>query len=334
MQYRAALMSGVVGGLLIATVQCASAQQVGGFEQVPADQSPMSFASENDSQAVFLRQYRDNTTVFVGRWFAPRAEDAPAQSGSDLFLETVFTTSSAGFKFSTAMAPSQLLTMFDALETGTQTNGANFVQQTSIGPISMVPFIRDGSQCVSFVGQWDPQTQTERASRLLGYYCTPVSQQGENAAVEASPAISMIDAQEFGASFIKRFTVQLPDGVAKPTLAAASVQQPEGEATIPPEDGIAITTNWQGVRGTGALNFDKPSGEGTMVVDDEKRHCEGTWRHEGGSYNSGTLPFGSWYVYCNDSSFARGNYTSENASSVTGDGKDNSGQAVYFRQRN
>lgn len=334
MQYRAALMSGIFGGLMIATLQYASAQEVGGFEQVPEDQSPMSFASETNGQTVFLRQYRDNSTVFVGRWFAPRTAEESAQSASDLYLETVFTTSSAGFRFSTAMAPNQLLGMFDTLKSGAKINGANFAQETRMGPISMVPFIRNGSQCVSFVGQWDPQTQTQRGSRILGYYCTPMMQQALNGPITASPPISMIDAQEFAAGFMNRFTVQLPDSVAKPVPATAPARQPEGPATTLPQDGIEITTNWQGVRGLGTLQFDQPSGEGTMIVDDDQRHCEGIWRHEGGAYQTGTLPFGSWYVYCNDNSFARGNYTSESPSSVAGEGKDNSGQAVYFRQRN
>ena len=71
-----------------------------------------------------------------------------------------------------------------------------------------------------------------------------------------------------------------------------------------------------------------------MILDNDQRHCEGIWRHEGGAYQTGTLPFGSWYVYCNDSSFARGHYTSESAATVTGDGQDNQGQVVYFRQAN
>ncbi|WP_244271314.1 hypothetical protein [Thalassospira sp. GB04J01] len=334
-QYRGALIGGVLGSLLIANMQCASAQQVGGFEQVPEDQSPMEFASKADGKNVFLRQYRDNSTVFVGRWFAPRTAKELPQSASDLYLETVFTTSSAGFTFSTAMAPNQLLDMFDSLKSGSKVNGASFTQETRIGPISMVPFARNQSQCISFVGQWDPQTQSQRGSRLLGFYCTPVMQQAVTGSATASTPISMIDAQEFAAGFMNRFTVQIPDNVAKPVATATPpAPQPEGSVTTPPEDGIPITTNWQGARGVGTLKFDQPSGEGTMIVDDDQRHCEGIWRHEGGAYQTGTLPFGSWYVYCNDGSFARGNYTSEGPASVTGDGQDNNGQAVYFRQQN
>ena len=339
MKYRAALIGGMFASLVMATSQMAQAQQTGGFEQIPKDQSPVLFATNSEGQNSFLRQYRDNSTVFVGRWYAPRSASEPPTAASDLYLETVYTTSAPGFRFSTAMASEQLLDMFDALKGRSSLNGANFIQETRYGPIALSPFIRDGSQCVSFVGQWDPQTPAERGSRLLGYYCTPTQAQATSGTSAPLNGLPMIEAQEFAAGFFGRLNLELPENsaiaaaVAGPTDDTA-LQQPEGETTPPPIDGIDIVINWQSVRGTGKLRFDQPSGEGTMILDDEKRHCEGIWRHEGGAYQSDTLPFGSWYVYCNDSSFARGHYTSESPAVVTGNGKDNQGQAVYFRQAN
>ncbi len=339
MKYRAALIGGIFACLLVSTTQTAFAQQAGGFEQIPNDQSPVTFNSRVQGQNTFLRQYRDNSTVFVGRWFAPRTEKEPTSSASDLYLETVYTTSAPGFRFSTAMAPEKLLAMFDSLKDRTSINGQNFVQDTRYGPVALSPFVRDGSQCVTFVGQWDPRTQIQRGSRILGYYCTPAQLQAQSGSVSPQNNITMIDAQEFAASLFGQLNLELPENTAATAEIAAPMNnmdtmQPEGEVTPPPTDGISIVTNWQSVRGTGALRFDQPSGEGTMILDDAQRHCEGIWRHEGGAYQSGTLPFGSWYVYCNDSSFARGHYTSEAPSVVTGDGKDNQGQAVYFRQAN
>ena len=237
------------------------------------------------------------------------------------------------------MASEQLLDMFDALRGRTSLNGASFVQETRYGPIALSPFTRNGSQCVSFVGQWDPQTPAQRGSRLLGYYCTPTQVQATSSSSAPLSGLPMIDAQEFAAGFFGRLNIELAENsaIAATVVAPADdtpLQQPEGETTPPPIDGIDIITNWQSVRGTGTLRFDQPSGEGTMILDDDQRHCEGIWRHEGGAYQSDTLPFGSWYVYCNDSSFARGIYTSESPAVVTGNGKDNQGQAVYFRQAN
>lgn len=335
-RYRAAVIGGILAGLAVSASHTAFAQQAGGFEQIPVDQSPVTFAPTIDGQAAFLRQYRDNSTVFVGRWFAPRTQNEPQNAASDLYLETVYTTSAPGFRFSTAMAPEQLLEMFETLKDRTSINGTNFVQDTRYGPVAMSPFIRQGSQCIAFVGQWDPQTQAQRGSRILGYYCTPASLQAQNGAISPQSVIPMIDAQEFAASFFGRLMIELPENspATTETVATDNVAPSTETGSRPPADGIAIVTNWQGIRGTGTLLFDQPSGEGTMVLDDSQRHCEGIWRHEGGAYQSNTLPFGSWYVYCNDNSFARGYYTSETAASVTGDGKDNQGQAVYFRQSN
>lgn len=339
MRYRAALIGGIFASLMVSSTQTAFAQQAGGFEQIPFDQSPVTFNSRVQGQSTFLRQYRDNSTVFVGRWFAPRTEKEPTTSASDLYLETVYTTSAPGFRFSTAMAPERLLEMFDSLQDRTSINGQNFVQDTQYGPIALSPFVRQGSQCVTFVGQWDPQTQIQRGSRLLGYYCTPAQLQAQSGAVSPQNNVPMIDAQEFAASLFGRLAIELPENSAVGANISAptnntETMQPQGKITPSMTDGVAIVTNWQNVRGTGMLRFDQPSGEGTMILDDTQRHCEGIWRHEGGAYESPTLPFGSWYVYCNDSSFARGHYTSEAPSVVTGDGKDNQGQAVYFRQAN
>jgi hypothetical protein len=337
--YRAALFGSVFACLLASTVPLANAQQAGGFDQIPDDQSPITLNTPIEGQNTFLRQYRDNSTVFVGRWFAPRNVSEPANTASDLYLETVYTTSAPGFQFSTAMAPERLLDMFDSLKGRTSLNGQNFIQETRYGPIALSPFVREGSQCVSFVGQWDPQTAQQRGSRLLGYYCTPASLQSQTGAINPQNSLPMIDAQQFAAAFFNRMNIELPENSAVAAAIAApndnsAAQQPEGTSTPAPIDGIDIVTNWQGVRGTGKLRFDKPSGEGTMILDDAERHCEGIWRHEGGTYQSNTLPFGSWYVYCNDSNFARGYYTSESPAVVTGDGKDNEGQAVYFRHAN
>ncbi|MCC4242602.1 hypothetical protein [Thalassospira povalilytica] len=335
-RYRAAVFGAIFASLAISVPHMASAQQAGAFEQIPADQSPVNFTTQLDGQTAFLRQYRDNSTVFVGRWFAPRTPKEPQTAASDLYLETVYTTSAPGFRFSTAMVPDRLLDMFDALKDRTAINGKGFVQDTRYGPVALTPFVRQGSQCVAFVGQWDPQTQTQRGSRILGYYCTPGLVQAQAGVVSPQNALPMIDAQQFAAAFFGRLMIELPENSPATAEVAPSVDtdQPAGTTTPPPTDGIRITTNWQGVRGTGMLRFDQPSGEGTMILDDDQRHCEGIWRHEGGAYQTGTLPFGSWYVYCNDSSFARGHYTSESAATVTGDGQDNQGQAVYFRQAN
>jgi len=339
-KYRAALIGSMFASLLVAAApEMSLAQQTGGFEQIPQDQSPVLFAANTEGQNSFLRQYRDNSTVFVGRWYAPRSVSESPATASDLYLETVYTTSAPGFRFSTAMASEQLLDMFDALKGRSSLNGANFVQDTRYGNIALSPFTRDGSQCVSFVGQWDPQTPAQRGSRLLGYYCTPTQVQAANGNSAPLNDLPMIDAQEFAAGFFGRLTIELPENSAISAAVVGPAEdttalQPEGTTTPAPIDGIDIVTNWQSVRGTGKLRFDQPSGEGTMILDDDQRHCEGIWRHEGGAYQSDTLPFGSWYVYCNDTSFARGHYTSESPAVVTGNGKDNQGQAVYFRQAN
>ncbi|MHC8494109.1 hypothetical protein ACTU44_15555 [Thalassospira sp. SM2505] len=335
-RYRAAAVGGILASLMMMATSTAFAQQAVGFEQIPDDQSPVSYTTRIDGQRAFLRQYRDNSTVFVARWFAPRTEKEPQNAASDLYLEAVYTTSAPGFRFSTAMAPENLLEMFQSLKDRTSINGQGFVQDTRFGPVALTPFVRQGSQCIAFVGQWDPQTQTQRGSRILGYYCTPALLQAQTGAVSPQNSLPVIDAQEFAAAFFSRLAIKLPENSPVTAEVAATVDTPVSTDSVAPApaDGIAITTNWQGVRGTGKLHFDQPSGEGTMILDDDQRHCEGIWRHEGGAYQSGTLPFGSWYVYCNDSSFARGHYTSETAATVTGDGQDNQGQAVYFRQAN
>ena len=74
MKYRAALIGSMFASLLVAAApEMSLAQQTGGFEQIPQDQSPVLFAANTEGQNSFLRQYRDNSTVFVGRWYAPRS---------------------------------------------------------------------------------------------------------------------------------------------------------------------------------------------------------------------------------------------------------------------
>lgn len=338
MRYRAALIGSMFASLLAIIPQTGLAQQAGGFDQIPENQSPITYATRVQGQNTFLRQYRDNSSVFVGRWYAPTTTES-AKTASDLYLETVYTTSAPGFRFSTAMASERLLDMFGSLKGRASLNGTNFVQDTRYGSVAFSPFVRGGSQCVSFVGQWDPQTPAQRGSRLLGFYCTPMQIQTENGNDVAQSALPMIDAQEFAAGLFGRLNIELSENSAIAAAVAGpeddtTILQPEGTTTPAPLEGIDIITNWQSVRGTGKLRFDQPAGEGTMILDDDQRHCEGIWRHEGGAYQSDTLPFGSWYVYCNDSNFARGHYTSEAPAIVTGNGKDNQGQAVYFRQAN
>lgn len=340
---RGALLGGVVAGtLMMIGMEPANAQDTGGFEQIPADQSPLSFKSDMPVNAVFLRQYRENSTVFVGRWLSPAAEGSLKGAASDLFLESVFSTSAPGFAFNNEMPSEQLLEMFDGLRGRSTANGDNFTQDTRYGPIAMTPFIRDGSQCVSFVGQWNPDTPTTRGSRLLGYYCDPLSRQTMTDFTPPPQKLDAVDSQLYGANFFVRFDIQLPEGVARPPVQAvpeivetpSATPLPDSNAVNTPPEGLPISSNWQGSRGQGMLKFDQPSGEGTMIIDSDLRHCEGIWRHDGGAYQSGTLPFGSWYVFCDDGASARGHYTSEDPGSVTGEGQDNQGQAVYFRQLN
>ncbi|MAB33115.1 MAG: hypothetical protein CMO02_08860 [Thalassospira sp.] len=340
---RGALWGGVIAGTLMMTgMSSANAQDVGGFEQIPADQSPLSFKSDIPVTTVFLRQYRENSTVFVGRWLSPAAEGSIKGASDDLFVESVFSTSAPGFAFNNEMSSEQLLEMFDGLRGRSTTNGMNFIQDTRYGPIAMTPFIRAGSQCVSFVGQWNPDKPTVRGSRLLGYYCDPVARQTMTDFTAPPKQLDVVDAQLFGANFFARFDVQLPDGVVIPSTQAtpeivetpSPAALPDSNTTDTPSEGLPISTNWQGSRGQGMLKFDQPSGEGTMIIDSDLRHCEGIWRHDGGAYQSNTLPFGSWYVFCDDGASARGHYTSEDPGSVTGEGQDNQGQAVYFRQIN
>lgn len=343
MTYRGALLGGVMAGtLMIPGMAPANAQDAGGFEQIPADQSPLSFEADMPVTTVFLRQYRENSTVFVGRWLAPAPEGSLKGANEDLFLESVFSTSAPGFTFSTEIPSSQLLEMFDGLRDNTTTNGINFTQDTRYGPITMTPFTRAGSQCVSFVGQWNPDTPTTRGSRLLGYYCDPVAYQNVTDFMPPAEKLDAADAQLFGARFFAKLDIQLPDGVVKPAPAVipetvgnpVPAELPDSNVAVAPAEGLPISSNWQGSRGQGILKFDQPSGEGTMIIDSDARHCEGIWRHDGGAYQSNTLPFGSWYVFCDDGASARGHYTSEDPGSVTGEGQDNQGQAVYFRQLN
>ena len=340
MTNRGALLGGVMAGTLIMTGGfSAMAQDTGGFEQIPTDQSPLAFAADMPVTSVFLRQYRENSTVFVGRWFVPPQEGSLKNTRSDLFIETVYSTSAPGFTFSSEMPSNQLLGMFDGLRGNSTVNGANFTQDTRYGPIAMTPFTRAGSQCISFVAQWNPDTPTTRGSRLLGYYCDPITRQSGTEYRKPPATLGMIDAQQFAAAFFGKFDIQLPEGVTRPTAPDAletpsATALPESNTAPTPPEGQPITINWQGVRGQGVLKFDQPSGEGTMTIDSDVRHCEGIWRHDGGAYQTGTLPFGSWYVFCDDGSSARGHYTSEGPGSVTGEGQDNQGQAVYFRQLN
>ncbi|MCC9625528.1 hypothetical protein LPB41_27970 [Thalassospira sp. MA62] len=336
--YRGTWVGGMIAGLVMTVAHIASAQQGGAFDPIPADQSPITYAARVEGQSAFLRQYRENSTVFVGRWYAPRTADEAPSTASALYMETVYTTSAAGFRFSTAMEPAALVDMFAALKAGASINGRAFMQETRFGPMNLAPFAKDNAQCIAFVGQWDPQTPSQRGSRLLGYYCKPPQLLDTGIQVNPGQNISTFDAQEFAAGFFGRLTVTLPENSppipGSQDASNSDNEQPAG--VVEPSasnDGIDIASNWQGVRGTGSLRFDQPAGQGTMILDDDQRHCEGIWRHEGGSYQSDPLPFGSWYIYCNDSSFARGNYVSENASSVRGEGQDNQGQAVYFREQ-
>ncbi len=90
MTNRGALLGGVMAGTLIMTGGfSAMAQDTGGFEQIPTDQSPLAFAADMPVTSVFLRQYRENSTVFVGRWFVPPQEGSLKNTRSDLFIETV-----------------------------------------------------------------------------------------------------------------------------------------------------------------------------------------------------------------------------------------------------
>lgn len=330
------------------------AQEIGNFEQIPATQSPVRYHAPFNAKAVHMRQYRPNSTVFVGRWIDQSGDDG---ANGPVFAESVFSISAPGYAFHTETKPDSLLNLFQGLKGQAKANGDNFDFESKYGPMALTPFVRGNAQCISFVAQWTPATAQKRGSRLLGYYCEPLAVQ--NAPQHETPPtrITPDKAKDFAKLFFLRFNVKLPDDVGTPTSEASDVPQPalqplpaapgaddqsasEPMAQTAPQkkqdavvNGVAITTNWNGVRGTGILKFDKPAGEGTMVIDDAQRHCEGYWRHEGGSYTGTTNPFGSWSVFCKDGSSARGRYVSSDASSVNGDGQDDKGQTVYFREK-
>ena len=56
MRYRAALIGSMFASFLVATPQMAVAQQTGGFEQIPQDQSPIVFASDGHTAYHFVME--------------------------------------------------------------------------------------------------------------------------------------------------------------------------------------------------------------------------------------------------------------------------------------
>ncbi|OSQ37255.1 hypothetical protein TMES_15175 [Thalassospira mesophila] len=352
----------------------ASAQSDSGFLKISANDSPVQYHPPFNAEAVYLRQTRPNSTVYVARWLD---QSDPAHSSNQIYIESVFSQTSPGFAFRTDTPPAKLLGMFEELQNKTRQNGDNFAYQTPIGPAMVLPFARANAQCISFSSRWDPVRADQRGSQLLGYFCEPIAVQtapGHNAPAQQ---MTMAAAHDFAADFFLRFDVNLPDNTGAPAAAgptpaitAAGAMALPGSGTLPVEQsqlpgensqtgaartapdasaiapapgtppapiipadqGIGIVTNWNNADGNGALKFDKPAGEGTMIIDDANRHCEGYWRHEGGSYQTPTVPFGTWAVFCTDGTSARGSYGSADPSHVKGDGKDNNGQPVFFRQ--
>ncbi|MFH1804062.1 MAG: hypothetical protein ABID63_04145 [Pseudomonadota bacterium] len=338
MIYRGLVTGSLIMLAIVSQAVMASAQDIGPFETIPETESPASYRSPFDIEPVHMRQYRPNSTVFVSRWVDKSTQD-PTVAG-DIFLESVFSTSAPGFAFATQTPPEQLLTMFEGLQDNSMVNGASFVHETRFGPVAVVPFIRNNTQCISFVGEWSPTTPEKRGSRLLGYYCLPFAArpidapptrtvQGE---VPAIVPIADSEAQQFTASFFGRFNLTLPDEIGVAIIAEPGANAPTAAARLDPNEGIDIVGRWNNETGNGMLKFDQPSGEGSMILEIGARYCEGYWRHEGGNYQSDTMPFGRWYIFCSDGASARGHYTSQSPTIVVGEGQDNQNQTVFFRQ--
>ncbi|AUG53290.1 hypothetical protein CSC3H3_11640 [Thalassospira marina] len=347
----------------------ASAQNAGGFQKIEAAESPVNYHAPFNAGVVYLRQIRENSTVYVARWL-DQSDDS--HSSNQIFIESVFSETNPGFAFRTDTPPASLLGMFDELKGNARPNGNSFSYQTPSGPIQVLPFARGNAQCISYAGRWEPARTDQRGSQLLGYFCEQIAVQ--TAPKHEAPAQQLPDtaARDFAANFFLRFEVNLPDGTGAPATAvqapvlsapvtSAPMQQPapdmpapgtnagtmtQGQApvaamepaspqqapAIAPDEGIGIATSWNNQNGYGALKFDKPAGEGTMIVDSGDRHCEGYWQHQGGRYQTATVPFGSWSLFCSDGVSVRGTYSSPDPSQVKGEGQDSNGQPVFFRQ--
>lgn len=339
----------------------AMAQGEGGFLNVSATESPVRYHPPFNSGAVYLRQVRSNSTVSVARWLD---QSDNAHSSNQIYIESVFSETSPGFAFRTDTPPVKLLGMFDALKNKSRQNGDSFSYQTPSGPIMVLPFARENAQCISFSGRWEPTRADQRGSQLLGYFCEPIAVQTAPAHPTPAQQMDPVAARDFAANFFLRFDINLPNNAGVPVtngqvpaIAPANTEankpssatsngvmannpvpqttvmtgQPQA-AAIPADEGIGIATRWNNTDGSGALKFDKLAGEGTMIIDDANRHCEGYWQHEDGRYETPTLPFGNWAIFCTDGTSARGTYTSTDPSHVKGDGQDNTGQPVFFRQ--
>ncbi|WP_417844181.1 hypothetical protein [Thalassospira sp.] len=366
MTFQRNLITGLLGASIAAMAGSGSAhaQSDGGFLKVSAAESPVHYHPPFNAQAVYLRQVRTSSTVSVARWLDQSDE---GHTSNQIYIESVFSETSPGFAFRTDTPPAKLLGMFETLQNKSRQNGESFSYQTPSGPIMVLPFARDNAQCISFSGRWEPTRADQRGSQLLGYFCEPIAVQ--TAPKHQAPAQQMdpAAARDFAASFFLRFEINLPGDIGAPVTdgqvpvgvpavpanpnataptaaITGDISSPEtapqttiitGEqtnTTISPDEGIGIMTRWNNIEGRGALKFDKPAGEGTMIIDDANRHCEGYWQHKDGRYNSATLPFGNWAIFCTDGTSARGTYTSSSPSQVKGDGQDNTGQPVLFRQ--
>ncbi|OKH87010.1 hypothetical protein [Thalassospira sp. TSL5-1] len=343
----------------------ASSQNAGAFLKIDAAQSPVRYHPPFNATAVYLRQIRENSTVYVARWL-DQSDDS--HTANQIFIESVFSETNPGFAFRTDTPPASLLDMFDELRGKSRANGNSFAYQTPSGLIQVLPFAKDNAQCISYAGRWDPLRTDQKGSQLLGYFCEPIAVQ--NAPQHQAPAQQMTSnaARDFAADFFLRFEINLPDNTGAtvpvapaPQLTAPGTNPPlQTEGNVPvttqegaplsaspstsppaatqkapaiaPDQGIGITTNWGNQTGYGVLKFDKPAGEGTMIVDSGDRHCEGYWQHQGGRYQSATLPFGNWAIFCSDGISARGTYNSPDPSQVKGEGQDSNGAPVFFRQ--
>ncbi len=348
--------------------QQANAQNTGGFLKIDAAQSPVHYHPPFNAAAVYLRQIRENSTVYVARWLDQSDDN---HNANQIFIESVFSETSPGFAFRTDTPPASLLGMFDELKGKSRANGNSFSYQTPAGLIQVLPFAKGNAQCISYAGRWDPLRTDQRGSQLLGYFCEPIAVQ--NAPQHQAPAQQMTSnaARDFAADFFLRFEIKLPDntGATVPVAPAPQLTAPVANAPSPtdgnmpanmpatetlpntaqntlptspkaaqqapaiaPDQGIGITTTWNNQEGYGVLKFDKPAGEGTMIVDSGDRHCEGYWQHQGGRYQSATLPYGSWTIFCSNGVSARGTYNSPDPSQVKGEGQDSNSQPVFFHQ--
>ncbi|WP_114087147.1 hypothetical protein [Thalassospira profundimaris] len=340
----------------------ASGQNAGAFLKIDAAESPVRYHPPFNATAVYLRQIRENSTVYVARWLDQSDDN---HSANQIFIESVFSETSPGFAFRTDTPPASLLGMFDELKGSSRANGNSFSYQTPSGLMQVLPFAKGNAQCISYAGRWDPLRTDQKGSQLLGYFCEPIAVQ--TAPQHQPPAQQMTSnaARDFAADFFLRFEINLPDhtGSTVPAVPAPQLTAPVANAPVQPGDniaentpnavqpaqptspkaaqqapaiapdqGIGIATNWNDQTGYGVLKFDKPAGEGTMIVDSGDRHCEGYWQHQGGRYQSTTLPFGNWTIFCSDGVSARGTYNSPDPSQVKGEGQDSNGQAVFFHQ--